>query len=224
MPSEPEIAFFFDSDALIQILLTGQQKVFSILHADFGVSSFIMSVVETEVQSNKKFGALVRIPFDEVRKNNSLKILSAADLERLSAGLSVPISLADIRQVGKDYALYAQKGESYTHAAGVLLDTPTVSNDVNAIRSLETNGKKLPPKVFRSYDLFAFLYGEGYIDIRAAERILKTLKTHGEWIPKCLKHSSFEGGIGGIGCRLLTSLGTSSPSTGWSTPFFLERK
>ena len=224
MPSEPEIAFFFDSDALIQILLTGQQKVFSILHADFGVSSFIMSEVETEVQSNKKFGALVRIPFDEVRKNNSLKILSAADLERLSAGLSVPISLADIRQVGKDYALYAQKGESYTHAAGVLLDTPTVSNDVNAIRSLETNGKKLPPKVFRSYDLFAFLYGEGYIDIRAAERILKTLKTHGEWIPKCLKHSSFEGGIGGIGCRLLTSLGTSSPSTGWSTPFFLERK
>ena len=221
---ESEIAFFFDSDALIQVLLAAQQKVFSILHNDFGVSSFIMSEVEAEVRSNRKLGALVRIPFEEVLKNGSLKIANAADLERLSAALSSPVSLGDIREVGKDYALFVQKGESYTHAAGVLLQTPTISNDVNAIRSLEANGKRLPPNILRSYDLFAFLHAEGYIDIRVAERILKTMKTYGEWIPKCLLHSSFESGIGGIGCRLLTSLGTSSSSTGWSGPFFLTRK
>jgi len=221
---EPEIAFFFDSDALIQILLTGQQKAFSILHNDFGVSSFIMSEVEAEVRSNRKFGALVRIQFEEVLKNGSLKIANAADLERLSEDLSAPISLGDVREIGKDYALFAQKGESYTHAAGVLLQTPTISNDVNAIRSLEANSKRLPPNIFRSFDLFAFLHAEGYIDIRVAERILKTLKTYGEWIPRCLLHSSFEKGIGGIGCRLLTSLGTSSSSTEWSAPFFLKRK
>jgi hypothetical protein len=130
----------------------------------------------------------------------------------------------ELVSVGNDYALYAQKGESYSHAAGVLLDSPTTSNDVNAIRSLETNGKMLPPKVLRSYDLFAFLLSEGYIDIRSAERNLKILKTHIEWIPNCLKHSSFEDGIDGIGCRLLTGLGTSSPSTNWSTPFFLQRR
>ena len=221
---EPEIAFFFDSDALIQVLLTAQQKVFSILHNDFGVSSFIMSEVEAEVRSNRKFGALVRIQFEEVLKNGSLKIANAADLERLSAALLAPVSLGDIREVGKDFALFAQKGESYTHAAGVLLQTPTISNDFNAIRALETNGKRLPPNILRSYDLFAFLHAEGYIDIRVAERILKTLKTYGEWIPRCLLHSSFENGIGGIGCRLLTSLGTSSSPTGWSGPFFLTRK
>jgi hypothetical protein len=221
---EPEIAFFFDSDALIQILLSGQQKVFSILHDDFGVSSFIMSEVDTEVRSNRKFGALVRVQFEEVLKNKFLKIVTAADLERLSADLPAPVSLGDIREIGKDYALFAQKGESYTHAAGVLLQTPTISNDVNAIRSLETNGKKLPPNIFRSYDLFAFLSAEGYIEMQTAERILKTLKTYAEWIPKCLLHSSFENGINGIGCRLLTSLGTSSSKTGWTAPFFLKRR
>ncbi len=222
--SEPEIVFFFDSDALIQVLLAGQQKVFSILHRDFGVSSFIMLEVEIEVRSNRKY-ASIRIQFEEVLKNGSLKIVTAGDLERLSVELPAPVSLGNIREIGRDYAIFADKGESYTHAAGVLLQTPTISNDLNAIRSLEENGKRLPPNILRSYDLFAFLLVEGYIDIRTAERILKTLKNSPrEWIPKCLQHSSFENGIGGIGCRLLTSLGTSSSSTGWSGPFFLTRK
>ncbi len=221
---EPEIAFFFDSDALIQVLLAGQQKVFSILHRDFGVSSFIMLEVEIEVRSNRKY-ASTRIQFEEVLKNGSLKIVTAGDLERLSVELPAPVSLGNIREIGRDYAIFADKGESYTHAAGVLLQAPTISNDLNAIRSLEENGKRLPPNILRSYDLFAFLLAEGYIDIRTAERILKTLKNSPrEWIPKCLQHSSFEDGIGGLGCRLLTSLGTSSSSTGWSGPFFLTRK
>lgn len=221
---EPEIAFFFDSDALIQILLAGQHKIFSILHDDFCVSSFIMLEVEIEVRSNRKF-ASIRHQFEEVLKNGSLKVVSAADLERLSATLSKPVLLGDVREIGKNYALFADKGESYTHAAGLLLQTPTISNDLNAIRSLESNGKSLPPNILRSYDLFAFLVAEGYIDMRTAERILKTLKNSpGEWIPKCLRHSSFEDGIGGIDCRLLTSLGTSSSPIGWSGPFYLKRR
>jgi hypothetical protein len=137
--------------------------------------------------------------------------------------MPAPVSLGDIRQLGKDYALHVDPGEAYTHAAGILLDAPTVSNDGNAIRVLELNGKKLPPRVFRSYDLFAFLYDEGYIDIRKAEQILKVLKAQNEWIPRCLLHSSFKDGVRGINCRLSTSLAISAPSSGWSTPFYLKR-
>jgi hypothetical protein len=223
MAAESEVSFFFDSDALLQILLTGQKLVFRVLFSDFGVSSFIMSEVEVEVRSNRKLGALVRIPLDEALKSGFLKVLSSSDLERLTSGASTPVSLGDIRQVGKDYALYVGSGEAYTHAAGMLLDCPTVSNDANAIRALESNGKQLPPKILRSYDLFAFLYAEGYMDIRTAERILKVLKTQNEWIPRCLLHKSFEDGIKEINCRLSTSLATSSPSGGWSTNFYLKR-
>jgi hypothetical protein len=223
MATEPEVSFFFDSDALLQILLAGQQQLFKVLFTDFGVSSYIMSEVEVEVRSNRKLGALVRIPLDSSLKSGHLKILSSSDLEQLSSVMSASVSLADIRRLGKDYALYVGTGEAYTHAAGILLDTPTVSNDANAIRALESSGKQLPPKVFRSYDMFAFLYDEGYIDIHKAEQILKVLKTQNEWIPKCLLHSSFEDGIKEINCRLLTSLAVSAPSSGWSTPFYLKR-
>jgi hypothetical protein len=223
MATEPEVSFIFDSDALLQILLAGQQQLFKVLFTDFGVSSFIMSEVDIEVRSNKKLGAIVRIPLDSALKSGYLKILSSSDLERLSSGMSAPVSLADIRRLGKDYALYVGTGEAYTHAAGILLDTPTVSNDMNAILTLESNGKQLPPKVFRSYDMFAFLYYEGYLDIRKAEQILKLLKTQIEWIPKSLVHSSFEDGIRGINCRLSTSLAISAPSSGWSTTFYLKR-
>jgi hypothetical protein len=223
MATEPEVSFFFDSDALFQILLAGQKQLFKVLSTDFGVSSFIMSEVEIEVRSNRKLGALVRIPFESALSSGFLKELNSSDLERLSSGMPAPVSLGDIRQLGKDYALYVDHGEAYTHAAGILLDSPTVSNDRNAIRVLELNGKKLPPRVFRSYDLFAFLYAEGYIDIRTAERILKALKTQNEWIPKCLLHSSFEDGIQGINCRLSTSLAISAPASGWNSTFYLKR-
>jgi hypothetical protein len=223
MAAEPEVSFFFDSDALLQILLAGQQQLFRILFSDFGVSSFIMSEVEVEVRSNRKLGALVKNSRDSALKSGFLKILTSSDLERLSSGMSSPVSLADIRQLGKDYALYVGSGEAYTHAAGILLDTPTVSNDANAIRALESSGKQLPPKVLRSYDMFAFLYDEDYIDIRKAEQILKVLKIQNEWIPKCLLHSSFKDGIKGINCRLSTSLAISAPSSGWSTTFYLKR-
>jgi hypothetical protein len=223
MAAEPKVSFFFDSDALLQILLAGQKQLFKILSTDFGVSSFIMNEVDIEVRSNRKLGTLVKIPLEGVLSSGFLKVLSSSDLERLSSGMSTQVSLGDIRQLGKDYALLVDSGEAYTHAAGILLDTPTVSNDWNAIRVLELNGKKLPPRVFRSYDMFAFLYHENYIDIRTAERVLKLLKAQETWIPKCLKHSSFEDGIKGINCRLSTSLAISAPSSGWSTTFYLKR-
>jgi hypothetical protein len=182
-----------------------------------------MNEVDIEVHSNRRLGAIVRIPLDSALKSGRLKILSSSDLERLSSGMAAPVSLGDIRLLGKDYALYVGAGEAYTHAAGILLDSPTVSNDLNAIRILESAGKKLPPRVFRSYDLFAFLYAEGYMDIRTAERVLKVLKGQETWIPKCLLHSSFEDGIKGINCRLSTSLAVSAPSGGWSSAFYLKR-
>jgi hypothetical protein len=182
-----------------------------------------MSEVETEVRSNRKLGALVRPTFDASLKDGWLKVLSTSDLEKIS-GTPPAISLGDIRALGKDYALYVQTGEAYTHSAGVLLNCPTVSNDINAVRALEANTKRLPPNIFRSYDLFAFLLNEGYIELKAAERILKTLKVQIEWIPRCLRHSSFEDGLQELNCRLSTSLSVAAGAGDWTSAFYLKRK
>lgn len=224
MDKPPELPFFFDSDALIQVLLCGQHRLFSVLEADFGVRSFIMSEVEVEVLSNRKFGALVRPKLDKALRNGSLKILTSADLEGLAANQSAQVSLADIRKLGTEYNIDVGIGEAYTHAAGVMLDAPTVSNDINAIRTLESKGKKLPPTILRSYDLFAFLHTENYIQVPEAEQALKTLKQYCEWMPPSLKNSSFEDGIGQINCRLSTSLSLTASRNNWSATLYLKRK
>lgn len=223
MDSASDVAFFFDSDALIQIFLANQHLLFSILSSDFRVSSFVMSEVEIEVRSHRRFGGLIKPQLDKAFKNRALRILNSSDLENIGQSMPPPISLVDIRELGKDYALDVGRGEAYTHAAGVLLDTPVVSNDLNAIKTLETNGKKLPPTILRSFDMFGFLYMEGYIDIRSAERSLKELKIQREWMPKCLQNSCFEDGIRGINCRLSTSLSVAASNAGWREPFYLKR-
>lgn len=223
MDSAPEIPFIFDSDALIQILLAGQQQIFSILISDFGVRSFLMNEVDTEIRSNRKFGSLVKPKLDKALKGQAIKLLAAADLDRMSSELSNAISLSDIRELGMDYGLDVGIGEAHTHAAGVLLNCPTVSNDWNAIRTLQTKGKELPPTVLRSFDLFGFMFLENYVGSHESEGILKELKTQGEWMPPSLRNSSFEVGIREMGCRLSTSLGVSASAAGWSAPFFLKR-
>lgn len=224
MDGASDVAFIFDSDALIQILLAGQQQAFSILASEFGVRSYLMNEVDVELRSNKKFGALIKPHLEKTLKNGSLKLLSAADLDSLAAEQSSPISLSDIRTLGREYALDVGTGEAYTHAAGILLNTPTVSNDMNAIRTLEMKGKELPPTILRSFDIFGFLLSEGCIDTQAAERILKELKAQGEWMPPGLRNSSFSAGLATIHCRLATSLAVAASTAGWSAPFFLKRR
>jgi hypothetical protein len=221
--SAPEIPFIFDSDALIQIFIAGQQQILSTLATDFGVRAYLMNEVDTEVRSNKKFGSLVKPKLDKALKSQSLKLLTASDLDRLSGVFGTPISLSDIRELGKEYALDVGIGEAHTHAAGVLLKTPTVSNDMNAIKTLEVQCKDLPPTILRSFDLFGFMFFENYVSIHDSEQILKELKSQAEWMPSPLRHSSFELGIKNIGCRLSTSLGVSAGPSGWSSPFFLKR-
>ena len=223
MASEPEVTFFFDSDALLQILLAGQQQLFRILQEDFGVSSFLMSEVAVEVRSSKKLAGLVKPQFEKALNGGGLKILTSSDLERLSGTTPPVVSLGDIRALGKDYALYVDTGDAYTHAAGVLLNCPTVSNDMNALRSLAANSKRLPPNVFRSYDLFGFLLNEGYITVKTAEQVLKTMKTQLEWIPRCFLHSSFRDGLANLHCRLSTSLSLAAGGGDWTSTFYLQR-
>jgi len=219
-----DVAFIFDSDALIQIFLAGQKQAFSILASEFGVRSYLMNEVDVELRSNKKFGALIKPNLEKTLKNGSLKLLSAADLDSLADEQSSPVSLQDIRSLGREYALDVGTGEAYTHAAGILLNTPTVSNDMNAIRTLEMKGKELPPTILRSFDIFGFLFSEGCIDAHAAEQILKELKAQGERLPHGLSNSSFSEGVMTIHCRLATSLAVAASTTGWSAPFYLKRR
>jgi hypothetical protein len=224
MSVAPDIAFLFDTDALIQIILAGQHGLLSNLRQDFGVACFIMMEVEVELRSKPRLAGLIKPALDKALRNGWIKVLSSSDLEQLACLQgNGPVSLADIRELGAEYALDVQDGEAYTHAAAILLDIPSVSNDINAIKVLENNGKLLPPTILRSWDIFGFFFLEKYLDPRAAEQIRTNLMTQLEWVPACMKNSSFADGFPSMACRLHTSMATSGGSGGWSQPFYLRR-
>jgi hypothetical protein len=142
---------------------------------------------------------------------------------RPSDGGSSSISLADIRELGAEYNLDVETGEAYTHAAAILLDVPSVSNDANAIRILEARGRVLPPTILRSFDLFGFFYLEQYLNERDVEDIRETLRSYNEWLPAPMKNASFKDGLAEMRCRLSTSMAIAGSGKNWSYPFYLKR-
>jgi hypothetical protein len=178
-----------------------------------------------ELRSKPKFSGLIRPQLDKALRSGWINLLSAAHLDQLARpdDGSNAITLGDIRELGAEYNIEIETGEAYTHAAAILLDVPAVSNDFNAIKTLEARGKVLPPTILRSFDLFGFFYLEQYLDSVAVERIRTTLKNHGEWLPASMKNASFEDGLPQMRCRLSTNLATAGGGSGWSHPFYLQR-
>jgi Zn-dependent peptidase ImmA (M78 family) len=161
--SAPEVVFFHDTDALTQIFIAGQQYLLRALGLDYNVRSFIMSEVEAELRSKPKLAGLIKPQLDKSLKNGWVEILTAKHLDALGSARQdkTAVTLGDIRELGAEYHLDVQRGEAYTIAAGVLLNTPCVSNDGNAIRTLEARGKALPPSILRSFDIFGFFVLRG---------------------------------------------------------------
>ncbi len=224
MSYAPDVAFIFDSDALIQIFIAGQQELLRMLREDYGVSCYLMNEVEVELRKNPKFSSLIRPRLEKALKHKYISLLSSSELERLAPPDTEPVSLAEIRELGQEYAMEIGPGEAFTHAAAILLDVPSVSNDMNAIKILETRGRRMPRTILRSFDLFAFFYIEKQLTTREVEHIRKDLLAQGEWVPPSIKNASFEDGIGSIRCRLETSMAISASSTHWSGTFFLKRR
>lgn len=219
-----DLIFMFDSDALIQVLHAGPTNLFSLLRSNFGVRSYLMNEVEVEVRANKKFGGLVRPKLEKALKAKTLQLLTSSVLDDLAVPGERPVSLEAIRDLGTEYAFDVGKGEAYTHAAAILLNMPAVSNDFNAIRVLQAKGKRLPPTVLRSYDIFGFLLQESFITAAQAESTLQDLKRFSEWVPKQMQHASFVDGLPLISCRLSTSLSLSADPESWSSTLYLPRK
>lgn len=217
------LSFVYDSDALIQILLTDQQSIFQLLRDNFSVTSYLMSEVDAELRSNKKIGSTVKPKLDKVIKTGLLHILSSSILEGMPCESPGQVSLADIRSLGSEYAIDVGIGESVTHAAGYLLGCPVVSNDMNAVKILEQKRKCLPPTILRSFDLFAFAHIEKYISDKEADQISSELRKYGEWLPKCLANSAFKDGIRHFDRRLDTSLALAAGPNHWSAKLYLAR-
>lgn len=122
---------------------------------------------------------------------------------------------------------FVDKGEAYTHSAGVVLGLPTASDDFRAIQVLEFQMQNLPCPILRSFDIFGFALEAGLLPIGDCEKVRSCLLREGRWIPAALKNSSFANGITNFSLRLRDSSKAPSSAaqapTRYSDPLYVTR-
>jgi hypothetical protein len=199
---------FWDSDALIQILLTNAISPLKTLKAEYGIQSAVVPEVETEILSSRRFARLA----PSLKKAINTSVIEVLDNQTYMALLSknnslqtdaMGTSFADIQALGRRYNQRVDTGEAYTFAAALTLHQPAVSHDWSALQTLMTAGLPIPFSVLRTYDLIVFAHQIGLMAERDCDRFRKALVQDNEFVPKQQRAASFRDGLAFFEPRLI---------------------
>jgi hypothetical protein len=207
-PGRPRNPFFLlgDSDVVIQALVAGLIPKFGVFRRRYGLQPVITEAVAAELPGLLKY----RFPEWAASYQKALRVKSLVclDLEFLenACGVHATVVYENIEKLGNN--LWNEgigRGEAYTHAAGLLLNSPVVSNDSEAIAKLRSAGRGLPEFVLRFFDLVVFFFQIGELSPPECEAMRQALLQRGEHVPRCFDGHSFEDGLMDFFPRLLDS-------------------
>lgn len=218
----------WDSDALIQILLTNAVAPLKTLKSDYGIQSVVVPEVEVEVLSSKRF-CQVASTLKKATGNRLIEVLDEPTYfsllgsnEALRAD-AVGTSYSDIQLRGRDYNRRVDTGEAYTFGAALTLHQPAVSHDWNAMKTLMRTKVPVPFCVLRAWDLIVFAHQIGLMSEKDCDRFRKILVQAEEHIPRDQQGKSFRDGLKVFQPRLIDStqeiVGV-RPQQGGSSRFF----
>lgn len=205
-----------DSDVLVQFFLSNELRPLRDLKTLYRVQPAIVQEVDAELRWLGHYGARFVPQLDKSLKNALLVRLDKSQFQSLLATAPPGTSWAGFQSLGAQYCGFVDRGEAYTHAAGVVLGLPTASDDFRAIQVLQYQMQNLPCPVLRSFDLFGFALEAGLLPIQDCENVRSCLIKEHRWIPAALRNASFANGITNLALRLRDS--TKAPTTGAQTP------
>lgn len=146
-----------DSDAFIQILLTGSTGILKKLKAEYSVQSLVVEAVEAEVYRLAS-GRLshIRPALDRTINSGTVRVLTE-NLLAHEKGTAIGTSLFNqADQLGWRLHLSIDRGEAYSHGAAMTLGVPVVTHDREAVNRLGLDGVRFTEPVLRLYDLIGF--------------------------------------------------------------------
>ncbi|MBZ5494456.1 MAG: hypothetical protein LAO76_26325 [Acidobacteriia bacterium] len=119
-------------------------------------------------------------------------------------GPSADVYFPAIQGLGAKYKLHVQPGEAYSHAVGVILNAPVMSNDFDAIRKLMLNGHDVAIPTIRAFDLLVFGYQSGILREADCDNFRHQMALErNEYLPKEFRNASFADGLPQFCPRLL---------------------
>jgi len=200
VPNPPILPF--DSDVLVQFFLARELRPLNILQKSYGIQPVIVTEVDLELRWLGKYKARFAPDLDKALKNQLLRVLDQPLFQSLLSSAPPGASWAAFQSLGSQHYRHVQHGEAYTHAAGVTLGLPVVSNDYDAIQTLEAQSFALPSPVLRGFDILAFCHDTGAMTLRECDDVRQELRRHNEGIPKPFMNASFGDGLKSFSCRL----------------------
>jgi hypothetical protein len=216
-----------DSDVLVQFFLSNELRPLRDLRALYGIQPAIVQEVDAELRWLGHYGARFVPQLDKSLKNGLLVRLDKTHFQSLLGSAPPGTSWAGFQSLGTQYLGLVDKGEAYTHAAGVVLGMPTASDDFRAIQVLQFQMQNLPSPILRSFDLFGFALEAGLLPVEDCEKVRSCLLKEGRWIPAAFKYTSIAKGITHFSLRLRDSTKAPSSSvqapTTFSNPLYVTR-
>jgi len=200
MPNPPLL--LCDSDALAQFFLANEVRPLKHLKESYSIQPTIVQEVNLELRWLGRYRDRFVTQLEKTLKSGVVKILDPTYFQSFLGHAPVGASWAGFQSLGAQYYGYVGRGEAFTFAAGVVLGMPAMSNDFSAIKTLEANFLTLPIPVLRSFDLLAFCFENGLLELKACESVRNTLLKEREGLAKVFMHSSFEDGIKKFATRL----------------------
>ena len=172
-----------DSDVLVQFFLANEIGPFRQLKDIYGIQVAIVQEVDLELRWLGKHKDKFVHQLDKALKSDVLRVLDPAYFQSFLGTAPVGASWPGFQSLGAQYEGRIHRGEAFTFAAAVTLGLPALSNDFNAIKTLEANLLTLPTPVLRGFDLLAFCYQSGCLDLKVCEGVRSELSKNGEGMP-----------------------------------------
>jgi hypothetical protein len=216
-----------DSDVLIQLFLAGEVRPLRDLKDLYGVQPAIVQEVDVELRWVGHYGPRFVPQLDKSLKSGIVAHLDQPHFQSLLSAAPPGASWAGFQSLGAQYMGIVDKGEAYTHAAGVVLAQPTASDDFRAIEVLQFQMQNLPSPVLRSFDLLGFAFESGTLHIDDCEKVRSCLLKERRWLPVAFKRASFADGMANFPLRLRDASKAiplePRPPTAFSDPLFITR-
>lgn len=209
--ANPEL-LVVDSDVLAQIFLAKAHKLLSHLKTNFGVQPVITAEVDLELRWLGRFRDRFEPALEKALKHGALVRLDLGCFQGFLGKAPPGASWSSFQATGLMYGQRVDRGEAYTHAAGLTLGMPTASNDFRAIQVLQANNLMLPMPVLRTFDLCSFAFETKCMDRHQCEEFRKALRSENEGLPKAFMNNSFEDGLRTFRSRLRIASSAVNPA------------
>lgn len=191
---------------MIQTFISETTNLLRDLNKNFGVQPVIVTEVANEISWN---GAHKNRFAGDLQKALTAKVIKLLDSkvfkeELLRQGRSIE-EFVQYTATGSQYDGPVQRGEAYSHSAGIVLRVPVMSNDGSAIVTLQAANLPVACPVLRYFDLLVFSYCASHIGLQGCERIRQKLmqdRREQRSVPAVFRNQSFQAAVASFDCRL----------------------